>query len=108
MTLDEILSKWRTERAAADYSRQRALGDAFERLCIAYLTHDPEQKTQYRRVMTREEWAREKDKDARDIGIDLVAQTLDGHFVAVQCKCWEQGRTIPKSEIDSFLGSIRN
>ncbi|MCY4148239.1 MAG: DEAD/DEAH box helicase family protein [Gammaproteobacteria bacterium] len=105
MTLDEILSKWRTERAAADYSRQRALGDAFERLCIAYLTHDPEQKTQYRRVMTREEWAREKDKDARDIGIDLVAQTLDGHFVAVQCKCWEQGRTIPKSEIDSFLAA---
>ncbi len=103
MTLDEILSKWRTEASAADYSKERPVGDAFEKLCIAYLTHDPEQKTQYHKVYKFKEWAEDQGDDAGDHGIDLVAETHDGHFAAVQCKCRKEGRTIPKSEIDSFL-----
>ncbi len=105
MTLDEILAKWRAEMASADHANQRAAGDAFERLCIVYLTHDPEQKTQYRRVMLYKEWTKERGKDADDIGIDLVAETIDGHFAAVQCKFHAQGKTIAKKDIDSFLAA---
>ncbi len=103
MTLDEILAKWRAEMASADYAKQRAAGDAFERLCMVYLTHDPEQKTQYEKVYSFKEWARGRGYDASDDGIDLVAETHDGHFVAVQCKFHAKGATIPKAQIDSFL-----
>jgi len=105
MTLDDILSKWRAEMASAEYAKQKAAGDAFERLCIVYLTHDPEQKIQYRRVMAYKEWAKERGKDTDDIGIDLVAETIDGHFAAVQCKFYAQGKTIAKKDIDSFIAA---
>ena len=42
--------------------------------------------------------------DGRDIGIDLVARRNSGEWVAIQCKCYDEGRTIPKGEIDKFLG----
>ena len=105
MTLDEILEQWRNVMASAEFSKYHAAGAAFEKLCIAYLTHDPEQKTQYRSVITYREWAKERRKDAQDLGVDLVAETLDGHFVAVQCKFYAEGESIPKSEIDSFLSA---
>lgn len=42
--------------------------------------------------------------DGRDIGIDLVARRNSGEFVAIQCKCYEEKRTLGKGEIDKFLG----
>ena len=42
--------------------------------------------------------------DGRDIGIDLVGRRTSGEWVAIQCKCYEEGRTLGKSEIDKFLG----
>ena len=42
--------------------------------------------------------------DGRDIGIDLVARRTSGEWVAIQCKCYDEGRTLSKGEIDKFLG----
>ena len=42
--------------------------------------------------------------DGRDIGIDLVARRTSGEWVAIQCKCYDESRTLPKGEIDKFLG----
>ncbi len=42
--------------------------------------------------------------DGRDIGIDLVARRTTGEWVAIQCKCYDESRTIGKREIDKFLG----
>ena len=42
--------------------------------------------------------------DGRDIGVDLVARRTSGEWVAIQCKCYDEGRTLPKGEIDKFLG----
>ena len=42
--------------------------------------------------------------DGRDIGIDLVARRTSGEWVAIQCKCYEDQHTLPKGEIDKFLG----
>ena len=43
--------------------------------------------------------------DGRDFGIDLVAQTTSGEYVAIQCKCYEEKYTVRKGDVDSFLGA---
>jgi len=42
--------------------------------------------------------------DGRDIGIDLVARRMSGEWVAIQCKCYDERRTLGKGHIDKFLG----
>ena len=72
-TIDTIFERWCADMASADFSRTKAAGDAFEHLCIAFLTHDPEQRLQYRNARKFADWAREHGRDATDTGIDLVA-----------------------------------
>ena len=104
LTIDAILERWRAETASADHARQRDAGTAFERLCIAFLTHDPEQRLQYGNVSTYGDWAAKRGAGADEAGIDLVAELADGSgHVAVQCKFYAEGLVIPKSECDKFL-----
>ena len=42
--------------------------------------------------------------DGRDIGVDLVARRTTGEWVAIQCKCYDERRTLGKGHIDKFLG----
>ena len=105
-TIDTIFERWRADMASADFSRAKAAGDAFERLSIAFLTHDPEQRLQYRNARKFADWARERGRDATDTGIDLVAELASGEgLAAVQCKFYAEGKTIPKSAVDSFLAA---
>ncbi len=46
--------------------------------------------------------------DGRDIGIDLVAHRTDGRWIAIQCKCYDDNRILPKGEIDKFLGGSQH
>lgn len=46
--------------------------------------------------------------DGRDIGVDLVARTTSGEWVAIQCKCYDDSRVLPKGEIDKFLGGSQH
>ena len=41
--------------------------------------------------------------DARDTGIDLVAQSYADEFHAIQCKFYSQDKKIQKENIDSFF-----
>ena len=41
--------------------------------------------------------------DAKDIGIDLVAELKDGKRVAIQCKCYAENYNVSKSDIQSFV-----
>ena len=105
--LDEILESWRQEAAQASFSRSRDMGTAFERLCIAFLTHDPVQAAQFSTVQPYGEWARQRDLLSHDTGIDLVAALRDepGAYAAIQCKFRESQGSIAKGEIDSFLAA---
>ena len=104
--LDSILDSWRQEEADTLFSRTRAMGAAFEDLCVAFLTHDPVQSLELREVRTFADWARERDLDQTDTGIDLVAELRDEPgFAAIQCKFRQTGKSVPKSEIDSFLAA---
>ncbi len=105
--LDAILNDWRRKAAEANFSRIRDMGTAFERLCVAFLTHDPQQSAQFSSVKSYADWATERDLPATDTGVDLVAELRDepGYFAAIQCKFLVTGGSIPKKEVDSFLAA---
>ena len=91
-SLDEILNAWREEAAASTYSRERIKGTAFERLCIAYLAHDPTQQTQVEHPVPYADWAQERGLPQTDSGIDLVAKVRGGEgWCAIQCKFRVEG-----------------
>lgn len=86
------------EEAAASV---REKGDYFEDLCLLYFRNEPRYKDLYSQVWKHADWAREQGLDARDTGIDLVAQVQGtGDMHAIQCKFHAH---IPKGELDSFF-----
>ena len=42
-------------------------------------------------------------REGRDLGVDLVAQRKSGEYIAIQCKCYDESRTVGKKEIKDFL-----
>ncbi len=105
--LDDTLERWRRESAISHYSKQRDKGTAFERLCQAFLTHDSVWSQTLEPPVFWSEWAAERDGfDAKDTGVDLVAKLRneDG-WCAIQCKFRNQGGTVSKGEIDSFISA---
>ena len=82
------------------------MGTAFERLCAAFLTHDPIQAQELHNATTYAHWAREQNQSQTDTGIDLVAELRhEPGYAAIQCKFRQTGKSVPKAEIDSFLAA---
>jgi superfamily II DNA or RNA helicase len=77
-------------------------GKQFERVTKWWLENDPIHSRQVEKVWLWDEWP---EYPGRDIGIDLVARSLDGSLMAVQAKCVDESRSIPKSELDSFVSA---
>lgn len=81
----------------------REQGDRLERLTKLFLTQDSIQSRLYKDVHLWNEW------DGRegygDIGIDLVAENVDGGVTAIQCKFYDEQSTIAKENIDSFIAA---
>lgn len=101
LSLDALLESY---RAAAITEREK--GTYYERLCAAYLLHDPVQAELYEQVWTWADWAKLEGKDGKDIGIDLVAKLRDHDgYAAVQCKFYAPEHKIAKADIDSFLSA---
>ncbi|MDR1958482.1 MAG: restriction endonuclease, partial [Planctomycetaceae bacterium] len=82
---------------------ERDKGTRFEEIVRLYLKHEPEWKNQFKSVVLWSKW--EGRNNRPDTGIDLVAETYDGQFVAVQCKCYDKDCKIQKGDIDSFLSA---
>src|SRR3990167_7226226 len=76
------------------------LGDAFERLCKFYLENSPKYRGEFKKVWHWKDWPK---RWGPDTGIDLIAETVDGDIWAIQAKGINPDRSIPKSELDSFL-----
>jgi predicted helicase len=66
---------------------ERNKGERFERLMRAYLLTDPNYASRFKQVWMWEDFAARRDFGGRDSGIDLVAQTHEGDYWAIQCKC---------------------
>ncbi|WP_406547672.1 type ISP restriction/modification enzyme [Succinimonas sp.] len=89
---------------------KRDYGTKFETLIRSWLTRDEAYRDLFSKVMTYADWAREHPEltvNARDIGIDLVGVNAEdpNTFTAIQCKMYEEGHTVSKREIDSFISN---
>ena len=98
--LDRLLDSY---RAAAISERDK--GTAFEKLVAAWLVTDPVQSKRITHVELRSDWARRRELDRSDTGIDLVATLHDGRFAAIQCKFFDADRRIRKEDIDTFISA---
>ena len=61
-------------------------GRAFEIATKWWLENDPIWSSQLKKVWLWESFPK---KTGRDTGIDLVAESLDGDFLAIQCKAYD-------------------
>ena len=99
-TAGEILDRIRTE--SRDESEK---GRWFEQLFMRIALQQPEFEID--EIWRWPDWPERMaltDLDGRDIGIDLVARRTTGEWVAIQCKCYDDRRTLGKGQIDKFLG----
>lgn len=91
-----------TYRDASQTHREK--GTYFEDLICTYLRNEASYRDLYSKVWTYADWAREQGLDARDTGIDLVAQTHGTNEIhAIQCKFYAPDYRIQKRDIDSFF-----
>ncbi len=93
-TLAELLTKLDTDELRR--------GKQFERIVKWWLQNDAARTRNIKTVWLWDEWP---DRPGRDIGVDLVTEMLDGSLCAIQAKCFNSDRDIPKSEIDSFISA---
>ena len=80
-------------------------GKLFERVMVKYFLQASLYRDKLKDVRLWDDWANSHGIDGRDVGIDLVADTHDGNYWAIQCKCYADTHTLQKSNIDSFLSS---
>ena len=99
-TAGEVLDRIRTE--SRDESEK---GRWFEQLFMRIAQQEPEFEIDG--IWRWADWPKREEVtglDGRDIGIDLVAHRTTGEWVAIQCKCYDERRTLGKGHIDKFLG----
>ena len=99
-TAGEILERIRSQ--SRDESEK---GRWFEQLFMRVAIQEPEFEID--EIWGWGDWPQRMDLtglDGRDIGIDLVARRTTGEWVAIQCKCYDERRTLGKGHIDKFLG----
>jgi len=100
MTFDNTLRKYRK----VAFSKED-LGSRFERLMQAYLLTDPKYATFFKNVWLWNEFFAKDDLGGHDTGIDIVCQTFENDFWAVQCKCFQEDIYIDKPAVDTFLST---
>ena len=100
MTFQDILAKYR----AVSFS-ERDKGDRFERLMQAFLQTVPWYAGMFRHVWLWREFPYKQNLGGKDTGIDIVIQTVEGEFWAVQCKCYAETARMDKPAVDSFLAT---
>lgn len=100
MSFLPILQKYRK-----DSFSERDKGSRFERLMQAYLKTDPQYAFQFQYVWLWNEFPGKNSLGDRDTGIDLVALTYEGHYWAIQCKCFQENSSIEKADVDTFLST---
>lgn len=99
-TFQQILRDFRVGSAS-----EREKGGKFERLMRGYLLTSPTYATTMKTVWLWNEFPFRSQFGGSDLGIDLVAQTYENEFWAIQCKCYLEDTTIDKAEVDSFIST---
>lgn len=100
MSFQSIIDKYRKSAFS-----ERDKGNRFERLMQAYLQTDPKYANLFKHVWLWNEFPGKLHLGGADTGIDLVALTNEGDYWAIQCKCFQEGSTIDKPAVDTFLST---
>ena len=100
MTIDELLVQYRDENIS-----KRDTGAKFERLMKNFLLTYPVYRGMFSDVWLWNEFPFREEFGTIDLGIDIVAKTIDGDFWAVQCKCYAETSLIDKPAVDTFLAT---
>ena len=100
MTFLELLTKIRNEAY-----NERDKGAMFEQIIKGFLLSDPRYAPQMKEVWLWNEFPARDDFGGKDTGIDIVAQTINGEYWAVQCKCFAEKTVISKGDVDTFLST---
>lgn len=80
-------------------------GKRFERLMQAMLHTLPPYCNELQQVWLWNEFPFRQSISLHDTGIDLVAQTNDGSYWAIQCKCYRAEAKIDKEAVNTFLAT---
>lgn len=100
LSFRDVLTKFRKEAFS-----ERDKGTKFERLMKSYLQIAPEYEGKFKEIWLWDEFPFRNDFSGKDTGIDLVAQTVEGDYWAIQCKCYDEKSRINKDGVDSFLAT---
>lgn len=91
--LDTILRRARTFKER---------GDWFEQLALRLVRNEPD--LDIAQAWLWADWPdKPRSRGPQDLGVDIVAKARDGRTIAIQCKCLDEGKSITKSTIDSFI-----
>lgn len=77
-------------------------GKQFELATKWWLITDPIWSSQFKNVWL---WNEFPQKTTKDIGIDLIAESVNEGFWAIQCKAYDPSSNLKKADIDSFLST---
>lgn len=95
----KILEKYRRESFS-----EADKGTRFEELMREYLWADPKYGILFDEIWLWRDFPFRKDfGSGHDVGIDLVARTMDGRYWAIQCKCYKEDAYIQKADVDTFI-----
>lgn len=100
LSFSDVLKKFRREAFS-----ERDKGARFELLMKKYMLSEPTYEGRFKQIWLWNEFPYRKDFSGKDTGIDLVAQTVEGDYWAVQCKCYDEKAYIDKAGVDSFLST---
>ena len=100
MTIDELLASYEIF-AMSEVEK----GERFERLMKNFLLTYPIWRGKISDAWLWKDFPFRDELGGRDLGIDLVAKTVDGEFWAAQCKFYAESTTINKSAVDSFISN---
>lgn len=100
LSFKDVLTKFRNESF-----NERDKGTRFEILMKRFLLIDKRYSNILKTVWLWNEFPYRNDFSGKDTGIDLVAQTYNGDYWAIQCKCYAENNEITKAGVDSFLAT---
>lgn len=100
---------WQSFKQSLSDLNTKQKGDAFERLTKHYLQNDPKYATKLKQVWLYNEIPssvfKKLNLPSKDQGIDLIAETNDGDYWAIQCKYLEdETKSLPWRALSTFIG----
>ena len=100
-TIDELLQNYREIFCMSEVEK----GEHFERLMKNFLLTYAPYRGKIKSAWVWKNFPHREQLGGRDLGIDIVAETFDKNFIAVQCKFYSDNSTVEKSAVDSFISN---